>query len=190
MREIDEGKSGKKDFWILSLTALGVVFGDIGTSPIYALRESFHLSHGLLPTRENTLGVLSLIFWSLILVISVKYLLLVLRADNRGEGGIIALTAFISRYRADRDINRAMQDQGDFVEVFVDCPIGVCERRDPRGLYAKARAGRIPEFTGVSAPYEPPVEPELILHTDRETEEESAARVVEYLDQRGYLRAP
>jgi len=89
-------KEGNRDFWILSLTALGVVFGDIGTSPIYALRESFHLSHGLAATRENTLGVLSLIFWSLILVISVKYLLLVLRADNRGEGGIIALTALIS----------------------------------------------------------------------------------------------
>jgi KUP system potassium uptake protein len=83
-------------FWILSLTALGVVFGDIGTSPIYALRESFHASHGLEPSRANVLGVLSLILWSLILVISVKYLLLVLRADNRGEGGIIALTALIS----------------------------------------------------------------------------------------------
>ncbi len=81
---------------MLSLSALGVVFGDIGTSPIYAIRESFHLSHGLTPDHDNTLGILSLIFWSLILVISVKYLLLVLRADNRGEGGIIALTALIS----------------------------------------------------------------------------------------------
>jgi KUP system potassium uptake protein len=89
-------KEKKSDFWILSLTALGVVFGDIGTSPIYALRESFHPSHGLAPTHDNTLGVLSLIFWSLILVISIKYLTLVLRADNRGEGGIIALTALIA----------------------------------------------------------------------------------------------
>lgn len=96
MSEIDEESKKRRDFWVLSLTALGVVFGDIGTSPIYAIRESFHLSHGLTPTPENTLGVLSLIFWSLILVISVKYLLLVLRADNRGEGGIIALTALIS----------------------------------------------------------------------------------------------
>jgi len=86
----------KRDFWTLSLATLGVVFGDIGTSPIYAIRESFHLSHGLEPTRLNTLGVLSLIFWSLILVISVKYLILVMRADNRGEGGIIALSALIS----------------------------------------------------------------------------------------------
>ncbi|MGW8264827.1 MAG: potassium transporter Kup [Longimicrobiales bacterium] len=96
MSETKRGERGNRDFWVLSLTALGVVFGDIGTSPIYALRESFHLSHGLVATRENTLGVLSLIFWSLILVISLKYLLLVLRADNRGEGGIIALTALIS----------------------------------------------------------------------------------------------
>jgi len=96
MPHADGQKRGNRDFWILSLAALGVVFGDIGTSPIYALRESFHISHGLAPTPENTLGVLSLIFWSLVLVISVKYLLLVLRADNRGEGGIIALTALVS----------------------------------------------------------------------------------------------
>jgi len=96
MNSEHEGNEGQGNFWILSLTALGVVFGDIGTSPIYALRESFHLSHGLTPSPSNTLGVLSLIFWSLILVISIKYLLLVLRADNRGEGGIIALTALIA----------------------------------------------------------------------------------------------
>ena len=104
--------------------------------------------------------------------------------------GIIALTAFISPYRSDRDRNRAILEAGDFVEVYVDCPLGVCEQRDPRGLYAKARAGQIQEFTGISAPYEAPLSPELVLHTDRETEEESAARVIEFLDQRGYLRAP
>ena len=80
----------------LCLTAAGVVYGDIGTSPIYALRESFHPSHGVPPTPANVLGVLSLIFWSLMLVISVKYLTLVMRADNNGEGGIIALTALVS----------------------------------------------------------------------------------------------
>jgi len=105
------------------------------------------------------------------------------------QQGIIALTAFISPYRSDRDRNRAIQEQRDFVEVFVDCPLGVCEERDPRGLYAKARAGQIQEFTGISAPYEAPLSPELVLHTDRESEEESAARVVEFLEQRGYLRA-
>jgi KUP system potassium uptake protein len=79
----------------LSLAAIGVVYGDIGTSPIYAFRESFHASHGIEPVSANILGVLSLIFWSLIIVISVKYLGLVMRADNRGEGGIVALTALV-----------------------------------------------------------------------------------------------
>jgi KUP system potassium uptake protein len=80
----------------LSLAALGVVYGDIGTSPIYALRESLHGKHGLAPSPENVLGLLSLIVWSLILVISVKYLAFVMRADNCGEGGMIALTALVS----------------------------------------------------------------------------------------------
>jgi KUP system potassium uptake protein len=78
---------------LLSLTALGIVYGDIGTSPLYAVRESFLPAHGLSFTPQNILGVLSLIFWSLILVISLKYLVFVLRADNRGEGGILALAA-------------------------------------------------------------------------------------------------
>lgn len=79
----------------LSLTALGVVYGDIGTSPLYALRECFHGEHAVSPTHANVLGVLSLILWSLILVISVKYLGVVMRADNRGEGGILALMALV-----------------------------------------------------------------------------------------------
>ena len=80
----------------LSLAALGVVYGDIGTSPIYALRESLHGKHGLSPTPENILGLLSLIVWALILVISIKYLAFVMRADNCGEGGMIALTALVT----------------------------------------------------------------------------------------------
>ena len=80
----------------LSLTALGIVFGDIGTSPIYALRESFHSANGIDPTQANVLGILSLILWSLIIVISIKYLTFVMRADNNGEGGIIALTALVT----------------------------------------------------------------------------------------------
>src|SRR5512132_1359363 len=80
----------------LSLAALGVVYGDIGTSPIYALRESLHGVHGVPPSPENVLGLLSLIVWSLILVISIKYLAFVMRADNCGEGGMIALTALVS----------------------------------------------------------------------------------------------
>ena len=86
---------------LLSLTALGIVYGDIGTSPLYALRESFHFYH-LAPTAANVLGVLSLILWSLVLVISVKYAVFVLRADNRGEGGILALTALVTPVGATR----------------------------------------------------------------------------------------
>src|SRR5688500_11751768 len=77
----------------LSLVALGVVYGDIGTSPLYAIRECFHGPHAVAPTHDHVLGVLSLIFWALIVVISIKYLVFVLRADNQGEGGILALTA-------------------------------------------------------------------------------------------------
>ncbi|MBJ6760407.1 potassium transporter Kup [Myxococcaceae bacterium JPH2] len=78
---------------MLALGALGIVYGDIGTSPLYALRECFTGPHGIVPTPENVMGVLSLIFWSLIIVVSVKYLIFVMRADNRGEGGILALMA-------------------------------------------------------------------------------------------------
>ena len=84
---------------LLSLTALGIVYGDIGTSPLYAMRESFHGPHGIPVTRTNLMGVLCLIFWSLILVVSVKYLVFILRADNRGEGGILALTALATPIR-------------------------------------------------------------------------------------------
>ena len=79
--------------FILSLAALGVVYGDIGTSPLYAMRECFHGPHAITPSASNVLGVLSLIFWALIIVISIKYLVFVLRADNHGEGGILSLTA-------------------------------------------------------------------------------------------------
>jgi len=103
------------------------------------------------------------------------------------QSGIVNLVAFISPYRQDRDRGRRIQEPRDFVEAFVDCPLEVCESRDPKGLYRKARAGQIPDFTGISAPYEPPEHPELVLHTERESPEESAARIVEYLDRLGYL---
>ena len=79
----------------LTLTALGVVYGDIGTSPLYALRESFFGSHSVPPSHENVLGVLSFVLYALILIISIKYIVVVMRADNQGEGGILALTALI-----------------------------------------------------------------------------------------------
>ena len=91
----DQEKEGRKYLALLSLSALGVVYGDIGTSPLYALRVCFHGDHALAPDPANVLGVLSLIFWSLILVISIKYLLLILRADNHGEGGILALMELV-----------------------------------------------------------------------------------------------
>lgn len=84
---------------LITLGALGVVYGDIGTSPLYAFRESFHGRHAVPPTEVNIFGVLSLIFWSLILVVTVKYIIFVLRADNRGEGGIMALTALATPIR-------------------------------------------------------------------------------------------
>src|SRR5690606_20328426 len=83
----------------LSLAALGVVYGDIGTSPLYAIRECLDGAHAVPPTEANVLGVLSLIFWALVLVVSVKYLVFVLLADNQGEGGILALTALATPIR-------------------------------------------------------------------------------------------
>jgi len=96
--EAEEQKRAKRgrQFFLLSLTALGVVYGDIGTSPLYAFRECFHGSHQLAPTPVNILGILSLVFWALTLVISIKYLLFMMRADNRGEGGILALLALLT----------------------------------------------------------------------------------------------
>jgi KUP system potassium uptake protein len=93
---MSEEKRGSRYLLITSLGALGVVFGDIGTSPLYAFRESFVAAEGLAVTEESVLGILSLMFWSLILVVSVKYLLFVMKADNHGEGGILALTALAS----------------------------------------------------------------------------------------------
>jgi len=100
------------------------------------------------------------------------------------DAGLVAITAFISPYRADRDQVRALMPD-DFVEVLVDCPLEVCEQRDVKGLYEKARAGKIPEFTGISAPYEPPLKPEITLATSSLTVEESVARIVKHLTQRG-----
>src|SRR5687768_7172150 len=95
--------------------------------------------------------------------------------------GIICITAFISPYRSDRDLVRAIIAEGQFMEVFVNAPIEICEQRDVKGLYAKARAQEIKEFTGVSAPYEPPVNPEMELRTDQLTIAESVAKVLEFL---------
>lgn len=92
---LPHGTGSKRSFLLLCLASLGIVYGDIGTSPLYALRECFYGAHALPPTPANVLGVLSLILWSLILIISVKYLILILRADNRGEGGILVLATLV-----------------------------------------------------------------------------------------------
>ncbi len=97
------------------------------------------------------------------------------------DAGMIVLTAFVSPYLADRDAVRALHPQGSFVEVFVDTPIEVCEARDVKGLYAKARAGEIPEFTGISAPYESPVDPEITVDTSNPLDE-CVAQVIAQLD--------
>jgi adenylylsulfate kinase len=104
------------------------------------------------------------------------------------DAGVIALTAFISPYREDRD--KARQISGDsFIEVYVKCDLDVCEQRDPKGLYKKARAGEINEFTGISAPYEEPENAELLIDTSHESLEESAAKVIAFLEQRGLFAA-
>jgi adenylylsulfate kinase len=103
------------------------------------------------------------------------------------DAGVIVLTAFISPYRADRDAVRKTLPEGEFLEVFVECPLEECEKRDVKGLYAKARAGDIPEFTGISAPYEAPASPELVLHTGGQDIEASVAQVFELLEARGVL---
>jgi adenylylsulfate kinase len=103
------------------------------------------------------------------------------------EAGIVALTAFISPYRADRDQVRALMPPGDFVEVHVDCPVEVCEQRDVKGLYKKARAGEIKEFTGISAPYEAPLKPELTLETSAQSVEASALQILRYLEEKGVV---
>ena len=99
------------------------------------------------------------------------------------DAGVICITAFISPYRADRELVRSIAPQGRFIEVFVNAPLEVCEQRDPKGLYAKARAGEIKEFTGLTAPYEPPANPEVVLPTHLLSIEESVATLVRVLTQ-------
>jgi adenylylsulfate kinase len=93
------------------------------------------------------------------------------------EAGIIAITAFISPYRQDRRRIRSFFSSGQFLEIFVDCPINICEERDQKGIYAKAKSGEIKDFTGISAPYEPPQNPDLVISTANENAISAAKRV-------------
>jgi adenylylsulfate kinase len=106
------------------------------------------------------------------------------------EAGALVFTSFISPYRADRDAVRELMPAGDFVEAYVAASLATCESRDVKGLYQKARAGEIPEFTGISAPYEEPQKPELRVDTDQQSVDQSVAQVIAYLEEKGYLSPP
>ena len=97
------------------------------------------------------------------------------------DAGLIVLTAFISPFKAERDVVRDMLGEGEFVEIYVDTPLDICEERDVKGLYAKARAGDIPNFTGIDAPYEAPQNPDIHVNTASMTAEEAADAIVAYL---------
>ena len=103
------------------------------------------------------------------------------------DAGVIAVTAFISPYAKDRKGARDLADEGDFVEAYCRCSLDACEERDPKGLYKKARAGEIKQFTGIDAPYEAPENPEVILDTDHETLEESLAGIISYLEKKNII---
>lgn len=103
--------------------------------------------------------------------------------------GNLVLTAFISPYREDRDRIRALLSPGEFIEIFVDASLEKCEQRDPKGLYKNARAGNVPNFTGITAPYEAPISPELVLDSNNKGIEELADEVIAYLQKNGYLSA-
>lgn len=104
------------------------------------------------------------------------------------DAGVIALTAFISPLRSDRERVRRLIGDADFIEIHVQCPLAVCESRDVKGMYQKARAGQIKEFTGISAPYEEPEQPDLVVNTGEETLNESVNKVMNILRQRAVVK--
>ena len=109
-------------------------------------------------------------------------------ANLFADAGLITITAFISPYRVDRNYCREILGKGRFLEIYVKASIETCKRRDTKNLYSKAKAGLIKDFTGVSAPYEEPEKPELVLDTDKETIEESVEKVMNKLEELGYIK--
>ena len=103
------------------------------------------------------------------------------------EAGVIALTAFISPFRSDRKMVRSLVPHGDFFEIYCHCPLQVCEKRDVKGLYKRARTGEIKNFTGISSPYEEPENPELVINTNALSIEDSVAKVIELLHRHGII---
>lgn len=103
------------------------------------------------------------------------------------DAGIMTLTAFISPYWKDREMVRRLVGPDEFVEIYVKCSLEECEKRDPKGLYKKARKGEIKGFTGIDAPYEAPINPELIVETDKESLQQSVAKILYFLEEKGYL---
>lgn len=103
------------------------------------------------------------------------------------EAGIVTITAFISPLRSDRDRVRGLFSDGDFLEIYCDAGIDVCESRDVKGLYRRARSGEIPDFTGISSPYEPPLNPELVVPTGRLALADCVGQVISLLEQRGVI---
>ena len=105
------------------------------------------------------------------------------------DAGTIVLTAFISPFQKERDAVRSLVKDGEFIEVFIDTPLEVCESRDPKGLYQKARKGEIPNFTGISSPYEAPIEPEIHIKNDKISIENVTQQIIDHLQNEGYLHA-
>lgn len=105
------------------------------------------------------------------------------------DAGVIAITSFISPYRADRDAVRKNNGAGEFVEVYIKVSLEAAEKRDPKGLYKKARAGELKGFTGIDDPYEAPENAELVIDTETATPEQAARQILAYLDEKGYLQA-
>jgi adenylyl-sulfate kinase len=104
------------------------------------------------------------------------------------DAGLIAVTAFISPFRADRELVRKLVQDGEFIEVYVKAPLDVCESRDPKGLYKKARAGQIKDFTGIDSPYETPEAPELVIDTSEKDVPGCVATLLDFLRTKGYIR--
>src|SRR5262249_19265860 len=103
------------------------------------------------------------------------------------DAGLIVLCSFISPFRSERRMARALMEEGEFLEIFVDAPLDVCAARDPKGLYAKVREGRIKNFTGVDSPYEPPEQPELVLDAAQDDVKRCVDRVIDLLRDRGLI---